>query len=68
MFKPHSPSISVMLYSSTMPIDDKDAEAADANTYRPFKVMDSIIMKSIVREIDALGEQETEGTLLWLNS
>lgn len=50
-----------MLYSSTMPVSDGDIEPADANTYRPFKVMDSIIMKSIADEIEALGEPETEG-------
>ena len=54
-----------MLYSSSMPVADADAEPADANTYRPFKLMDSIIMKSITREINALGEPETEGTS-WL--
>ena len=52
-----------MLYSSTMEVAEADSEPADANTYRPFKLMDSLIMKSIAREIDALGEPETEGTL-----
>ena len=46
-----------------MPADENETTPADANTYRPFKVMDSTIMNSIVKEIDALGEPETEGAL-----
>ena len=53
-----------MLYSSTMPVNEADIEPADANTYRPFKVLDSTIMKSIASEIEALGEAEAEGSLL----
>ena len=52
---------SVMLYSSTMSVNEEEVEPADANTYRPFKVMDSAIMKNIAAEIEALGEPENEG-------
>ena len=48
-----------------MPVAEGDIEPADANTYRPFKVMNSIIMKSIADEIEALGEPETEGMSHW---
>lgn len=44
-----------------MPVDEEEIEPADANSYRPFKVMDSAIMKHIAEEIEALGEAETEG-------
>lgn len=50
-----------MLYSSTMPMNEEETEPADANTYRPFMVMDSAIMKHIASEIEALGEPEVEG-------
>ena len=36
-------------------------ESSDANTYRSFKVLDSIIMKSIKDELDGLGEPDEEG-------
>ncbi|EKM54491.1 uncharacterized protein PHACADRAFT_258371 [Phanerochaete carnosa HHB-10118-sp] len=54
------PGKSVMLYSSTMPVNEEEIQPADANTYRPFKVMDSTIMKHIVSEVEALGEPEVE--------
>lgn len=50
-----------------MPVDEEEIEPADANTYRPFKVMDSTIMKHIVSEVEALGEPEVEGTAYFLN-
>lgn len=37
------------------------AVGADANTYRPFKILDATVMQSIVEQIEALGEPETEG-------
>ena len=46
-----------------MPVNEADIEPADANTYRPFKVLDSTIMKSIASEIEALGEAEAEGSV-----
>ena len=52
-----------MLYASTENYQEENVESADANTYRPFKVLDSIIMKSIQDQVDALGEPEEEGTL-----
>ena len=50
-----------MVYSSTMSVNEEGVEPADANTYQPFKVMDSAIMKNIAAEIEALGEPENEG-------
>ena len=44
-----------------MPVNEEEIEPADANTYRPFKVMDSAIMKNIAAEIETLGEPEEEG-------
>lgn len=53
--------VSVMLYSSTMPIAEETVGPADANTYRPFKVLDSTVMKAVADELEALGEPEIEG-------
>ena len=36
-------------------------EPADANTYRPFKVLDSILMKNVQEHIESLGQPEEEG-------
>ena len=49
-----------MFYSSTGAYKE-DAIQADANTYRPFKVLDSIVMKHIQDQVEALGEPEEEG-------
>ncbi|KAF7792417.1 hypothetical protein EIP86_003454 [Pleurotus ostreatoroseus] len=54
------PGKSIMLYASTENYQEENVESADANTYRPFKVLDSIIMKSIQDQVDALGEPEEE--------
>ena len=51
----------MMLYSTTTPIDEK-AVAADANTYRPFKILDATITKSIFEELDSISENDMEGT------
>ena len=59
---------SVQLYSSTDPHTDLGegtpsvADAvADANSYRPFKLVDAAIARAIARELDLLGEQDEEG-------
>lgn len=52
---------SVMLYSSTMSVPEENIGPADANTYRPFRVMDTILMQNIAKETEALGEPDSEG-------
>ncbi|KAJ3555772.1 hypothetical protein NM688_g2391 [Phlebia brevispora] len=54
------PGKSVLLYASSERYREDGLEAADANTYRPFKIMDSIVMKSIQDQVDALGLPEEE--------
>ncbi|KAI5123036.1 hypothetical protein M0805_000472 [Coniferiporia weirii] len=55
------PGKSVLLYSS---MDRKpetaDESLADANTYLPFKVVDTAVTSSIGAELDALSEEEEE--------
>ncbi|KIK76201.1 hypothetical protein PAXRUDRAFT_835431 [Paxillus rubicundulus Ve08.2h10] len=53
------PRKSVMLYSSTEPLVD-DVPAPDANSYPPFKTVDSTVLQCITRELDAIGELEEE--------
>lgn len=54
--------VSVLLYSST---DHKtelgDDNLADANTYLPFKVVDTVVTTRIGEELDAMIELEEEG-------
>ena len=59
---------SVQLFSSTDPHTEPGegtpslADAvADANAYRPFKLVDAAIARAIARELDLLGEQDEEG-------
>lgn len=61
------PGKSVQLYSSTDPHTEPGegtpslADAvADANSYRPFKLVDAAIARAIARELDLLGEQDEE--------
>lgn len=51
---------SVMLFSTTAATDDT-AVAADANAYRPFKILDTAVTQSMLKEIEALGDDEIEG-------
>lgn len=53
--------ISVMLYSSTDLVTR--TQVIDANSYPPFKLVDSTIVTRIVEELDELGEPEEEGTV-----
>jgi hypothetical protein len=45
---------------------DKESEitSVDANSYSAFKVVDSLIVKKITDELEALGEPEEEGRVL----
>ncbi|TFK93765.1 transcription factor Tfb4 [Polyporus arcularius HHB13444] len=47
------PGQSVMLYSSTGEVTTTTAESTDANTYRPFRTLDSTIMSSIAERLDS---------------
>ncbi|KAN0090851.1 TFIIH subunit Tfb4/p34 [Tylopilus felleus] len=55
------PGKSVMLYSSaeTSTLVD-DASLLDANSYPPFKTVDTTVIQRIRREMEALGEMEEE--------
>lgn len=48
-----------MLYSTTDYVDI--GQAMDANTYPPFKAVDTSVTQKIRDEIDALGEPDEEG-------
>lgn len=52
----------MILYSS----DNKDGEilewsAADANSYRPFKILDAALVRNITEQLDSLEPTEEEG-------
>jgi transcription initiation factor TFIIH subunit 3 len=49
-----------MLYSST-DILENDAQTIDANSYPPFRIVDSNVVGHIIDEVEALGEPEEEG-------
>lgn len=53
------PGKSVMLYSSTELLSD-DVPSLDANSYLPFKLVDSTVVQRIMNEFDAIGELEEE--------
>jgi len=48
-----------MLYSSTEPLTD-DTPSLDANSYLPFKLVDSTVVRRIMDELVAIGELEEE--------
>jgi hypothetical protein len=50
---------SVLLYSSTELFSD-DVPSLDANSYLPFKLVDSTVIQRIMNEFDAIGELEEE--------
>ncbi|PCH43774.1 transcription factor Tfb4 [Wolfiporia cocos MD-104 SS10] len=52
------PGRSVMLYPSTT--QAAGSNSADANTYRPFKVLDSTVIDSLSKQVEALDASETE--------
>ena len=51
---------SVMLYSSSSETSGNPLEAADANTYRPFKVLDATVMQTIAEHVENLGPSDLE--------
>ncbi|KIJ67969.1 hypothetical protein HYDPIDRAFT_25422 [Hydnomerulius pinastri MD-312] len=53
------PGKSVMLYSSTETLVD-EVPSLDANSYPPFKMVDTMVLQRITRELDALGDLEEE--------
>ncbi|KAG2088168.1 TFIIH subunit Tfb4/p34, partial [Suillus discolor] len=53
------PGKSVLLYSSTELLSD-DVPSLDANSYLPFKLVDSTVVQRIMNEFDAIGELEEE--------
>ncbi|KAF7983785.1 hypothetical protein HWV62_19003 [Athelia sp. TMB] len=53
------PGKSLMLYSTTDDVDLQN-QVMDANTYPPFKAVDTSVTQKILQEIEALGEPETE--------
>lgn len=53
------PGKSVMLYSSTELLTD-DVPSLDANSYLPFKLVDSVVVQRIMNEFDAIGKLEEE--------
>ena len=53
---------SVMLYSSSSETSGKPLEAADANTYRPFKVLDATVMQTVAEHVENLGPSDLEST------
>ncbi|OCH95161.1 transcription factor Tfb4 [Obba rivulosa] len=57
------PGKSVLLYSSTTIAAEEHSVNADANTYRPFKVLDSTIMGSIRNQLEALELLEAEAPI-----
>ncbi|TFY74142.1 hypothetical protein EWM64_g9871 [Hericium alpestre] len=48
-----------MLYSTVDAVDNNGVDA-DSNTYRPFKLVNSIITRNIAKELDLLGEPDVE--------
>ena len=54
-------SCSVMLYSSTGEVVAANAESTDANTYRPFRTLDSTVMASIAERLDSYEGAVEEG-------
>ncbi|KAH7888520.1 TFIIH subunit Tfb4/p34 [Phlebopus sp. FC_14] len=53
------PGKSVMLYSSTETLVD-EIPPLDANSYPPFKTVDTTVLKRITQELDAVGDGELE--------
>ncbi len=55
----------MILYSSTDPSVREDETVADANSYQPFKTVDSVVASRITDELDALGDSDEEGETLF---
>lgn len=56
----HLNRVSVMLHSSTDPSKDMD-QVIDANSYPPFKVVDSSVIQRTLDEMESLGQPQEEG-------
>ncbi|KAH9832185.1 transcription factor Tfb4 [Rhodofomes roseus] len=52
------PGRSVMLHSSTNESSGNPFEMADADTYRPFKILDAEVMQTIARHVETLGPSD----------
>lgn len=50
-----------MLYSSTDSAKDDMDDLVDANSYPPFKVVDSSVVERTLDEIESLGDLDEEG-------
>jgi transcription initiation factor TFIIH subunit 3 len=64
------PGRAVTLYTSTDGVGSSNGSTAveptpDANSYQPFKVVDSAVVARIVAELDALRDDEEERTFHW---
>jgi transcription initiation factor TFIIH subunit 3 len=55
---------SAMLYSSTETPQEDVTEAADSNTYQPFRSVDAGVMNSIAVHMSEIDDKETEGVYL----
>lgn len=49
-----------MLFSSLSEISGNPLDAADADTYRPFKVLDGTVMRTIAEHVENLGPSDLE--------
>ncbi|KAH9935309.1 transcription factor Tfb4 [Fomitopsis serialis] len=54
------PGRSLMLYSSTNEASGNTFDIADADTYRPFKVLDAAVMQTIAQQVETLGASDLE--------
>ncbi|KIJ68068.1 hypothetical protein HYDPIDRAFT_173748 [Hydnomerulius pinastri MD-312] len=54
-----SPGKNVMLYSSTEALVG-EVPSLDANSYPPFKIVDTMVLQRITRELDTLGDLKEE--------
>lgn len=54
------PGKSVLLYSSSTVNPGDLSDAADANVYTPFKLLDSTIMKAVMSHLESLSDTEAE--------
>lgn len=53
---------SVMLFSSTGEVMAATSDITDANTYRPFKAMDTTVMASLAERLESYDDTAAEGT------
>ncbi|KAJ3482184.1 hypothetical protein NLI96_g7158 [Meripilus lineatus] len=54
------PGKSVLLYSTSTPVSDEIVGHVDANTYKPFKKIDTAVIKTIMNEFEKLSVSEEE--------